>query len=52
MGAILGRGPRAFLIKKFNFVNPEFGTFSKHSKLIIFPNVIYLIKVFDLESLY
>ena len=29
--AILGRGPRAFLIGKFSDVNPEFGKFSKYS---------------------
>ena len=49
--AILGRGPRAFLIGKFSDVNPEFGKFSKYSQLIIFSNVTYLIKVFHLESL-
>ena len=49
--AILGRGPRAFLIGKFSDVNPEFGKFSKYSKLTIFSNVTYLIKVFHLESL-
>ena len=34
--AILGRGPRAFLIGKVSDVNPEFGKFSEYSKLIIF----------------
>ena len=34
--AILGRGPRAFLIGKISDVNPEFGKFSEYSKLIIF----------------
>ena len=38
--AILGRGPRAFLIGKISdihvHVNPEFGKFSEYSKLIIF----------------
>ena len=49
--AILGRGPRAFLIGKFSDVKPEFGKFSKYSQLIIFSNLTYLIKVFHLESL-
>ena len=49
--AILGRGPRAFLIGKFSNVNPEFGKLSKYSQLIIFSNVTYLIEVFNLESL-
>ena len=49
--AILGRGPRAFLIGKYRDVNLEFGKFSKYSQLIIFSNVTYLIKVFHLESL-
>ena len=49
--AILGRDPRAFLIGKFSYVNPEFGKFSKYSQLIIFSNVTYLIKVFHLEYL-
>ena len=49
--AILGRGPRAFLIGKFSDVNPEFGKFSKYLQLIIFSNVTYLIEVFHLESL-
>ena len=49
--AILGRGPRAFLIGKFCDVKPEFGKFSKYSQLIIFSNLTYLIKVFHLESL-
>ena len=48
--AILGSGPRAFLIGKFSDVNPEFGKFSKYSQLI-FSNVTYRIKVFHLESL-
>ena len=39
--AILGRGPRAFLIGKFSDVNPEFGKFSK---LIILSNVTYFMK--------
>ena len=34
--AILGRGPRAFLIGKISDVNPEFGKFSEYSKLMIF----------------
>ena len=34
--AILGRGPRAFLIGKISDINPEFGKFSEYSKLIIF----------------
>ena len=34
--AILGRGPRAFLIGKISDVNPEFGKISKHSKFTIF----------------
>ena len=34
--AILGRGPRAFLIGKISDVNPEIGKCSKYSKLIIF----------------
>ena len=34
--AILGRGPRAFLIGKISNINPEFGKFSEYSKLIIF----------------
>ena len=34
--AILGRGPRAFLIGKISEINPEFGKFSEYSKLIIF----------------
>ena len=34
--AILGRGPRAFLIGKINDINPEFGKFSEYLKLIIF----------------
>ena len=37
--AILGRGPRAFLIGKISDVNPEFGKFSECSKLIIFSNL-------------
>ena len=49
--AILGKGPRAFLVGKFSDVNPEFGKFSKYSPLIIFSNVTYLDKVFHLESL-
>ena len=49
--AILGRGPRAFLLGNFSDVNTEFGKFSKYSQLMIFSNVTYLIKVFHLESL-
>ena len=49
--AILGRGPRAFLIGKFSDVNPEFKKFSKYSQLVKFSNVTYLFKVFHLESL-
>ena len=37
--AILGRGPRAFLIGKISDIHPEFGKFSKHSKLMIFSNL-------------
>ena len=37
--AILGRGPRAFLIGKISDANPEFGKFSEYSKLIIFSNL-------------
>ena len=44
--AILGRGPRAFLIGKVSDINPEFGKFLKYSQLMIFLNVTYLIKVF------
>ena len=33
--AILGRGPRAFLIGKIRGINPGFGKISEHSKLII-----------------
>ena len=42
--AILGRGPRAFLIGKISEVRPKFGKVSKHSKMI-FSNLTYLIKV-------
>ena len=35
--AVLGRGPRAFLIGKISDIHPEFGKFSKHAKLMIFP---------------
>ena len=49
--AILGRGPRAFLIGKISDVNPEFGTFSEYSKLIIFSkltfNQAYAFRIFD-----
>ena len=48
--AILGRGPRAFLIGKISHIHPEFGKFSKHSKLMIFSNLAYLIKVNHLKS--
>ena len=37
--AILGRGPRAFLIGKISDIYREFGKFSKHSKLMIFSNL-------------
>ena len=37
--AILGRGPRAFLIGKISDIYPEFGKFSKHSKFMIFSNL-------------
>ena len=37
--AILGRGPRAFLIGKISDIHPEFGKFSNHSKLMIFSNL-------------
>ena len=47
--AILGRGPRAFLIGKVSDVNPEFGKFSEYSKLIIFYKLTYLIKLMHLE---
>ena len=30
-----GKGPRAFLIGKISYVNPEYGKISKHSKLTI-----------------
>ena len=36
--AILGRGPRVFPFGKISDVNPEFGKFSKYSKLIILPS--------------
>ena len=34
--AILGRGPRAFLIGKISSVNQEIGKISSHSKMTIF----------------
>ena len=37
--AILGRGPRAFLIGKISDIHPEFGKFSEHSKMMIFSNL-------------
>ena len=49
--AVLGRGPRAFLIGKISDVNPEFGIFSEHSKLMIFSKLTKLLKVIHLESL-
>ena len=32
--AILGRGPRSFLIGKISDINPDFGKFSEHSRLM------------------
>ena len=34
--AILGRGPRAYLIGKISDINPDFWKFSEYSKLIVF----------------
>ena len=49
--AILGRGPRAFLIGKISDVKPEFGKFSEYLKLIMFSKLTQLIKLMHLESL-
>ena len=49
--ANLERGPRVFLIRKISDINPEFGKFSEHSKLIIFSMLTKLFKVIHLESL-
>ena len=35
--AILGRGPGAFLIGEISDIHPEFGKFSTHSNLMLFP---------------
>ena len=49
--AILGRGPRAFVIGKISDVNPKLGKFSEYSKLIILSKLTYLIKLMHLEYL-
>ena len=41
--AILGMGPRAFLIKNICVLNPEFGEFSEHSKLMKYTNLLKVI---------
>ena len=49
--AILGRGPKAFLIGKISEVNPKFGKISEYSKLIILSKLTYIIKLMHLEYL-
>ena len=49
--AILGRGPCACQIGKISNVNPEFGKFSDHFKLIIFSIDMINYKFIHLELL-
>ena len=49
--AILGMGPRAFLIGKISDVNPGFGKIPEHSNLMFSKLTESILKVIHLEPL-